>query len=128
MLDVLMTDQVTVRRAKPGSREASGKVQLEQVLDVDNTGLYLACKFQERGRRIVDSRGVESRSDATLLFRADAQLQLRAEDIVVTADGRAWRVAGLDTEKALFTRDLYGRADLVRSDRAVPPDKGSYGG
>lgn len=128
MLDLLMTDHVTLRRPVPGSREASGKVQLQQVLDVDETGLYLTCKFQARGRRIVDSKGVESRSDATLLYRVTDKPELRIDDIVVTSDGRSWRVAGLDTEKALFSTVSYGRADLMRSDRAVPPDKGVFGG
>ena len=127
MLDLLMNQTVTLRRAKPGGLSLEGKIELAYVVDVDETQLELRCRIEGRGRRILDPRGVEIKSDAQMSYRVTGKPALKLEDVVVTKDGLAWRVVGLEEQEQMFGGAKYGRADLMRTEIPVVKDKHFYG-
>jgi hypothetical protein len=128
MLDALMTETVTLRRPKPGTREVSGKVQLAEVLDEVECQVPLRCKIEARGRRVIDSRGVETRGDAQMVYRVTGKPEVLLEDFVVMKDGRTWKVISLEEQQMLAGGAKYGRADLQRTEIKLPLDKHTYDG
>lgn len=116
-------EKVTLRRPKVGTLQMAGQSQIEEVLDSDGSQLHLWVTIERRGRRVTDAKGVEVQTDGTLLFVVVPKPEVRIGDIAVTADGRAWRVIRLETQKARFGKIEYGRADVQRTELAVPKDK-----
>ena len=126
MLDALMNQTVTLRRAKPGGIDVNGRVELAYVVDVDETQMELRCRIEARGRRILDQRGVEIKADAQMSYRVTGKPALKLEDVVVTKDGQAWRVVSLEEQEQMFGGAKYGRADLMRTEIPVVKDKLFY--
>lgn len=125
MLDTLMGQLVTLRRPKLGSRSVSGKAEYDYVLAADETQVKVRCRIELRGRRTIDTRGAEIRTDAQMLYRQTGQPVVLIEDVVVTKDGRAWRVVAVDEQQMLFGGTTYGRIDLVKTEMPVKLDKDS---
>ena len=126
MFDVLYRDTVTIRRPKVGSLGVAGQPELERVLAVDETELVLKCRFESKGRKTIDNRGAEIKTDATLLFRVIGKPALQLEDYVVRPDRTGWRVVDIEEQSALFGGSTYARAGLMRTDRTFPLDKDTY--
>ncbi len=127
MLDALFVDRVTVRRAK--TRGVANEVVYEQVLDKvdgDKKGggpAILNCRIERRRRRVITEQREEIQTDATMVFRVVALPTIEMTDIVVDAKGKAYKVAGLESDRALFGGGEYARADLQDTKLDVPADK-----
>ena len=128
MLDALMVDRVTVRRAK--TRGVANEVVYEQVLDKvdgDKKGggpAILNCRIERRRRRVITEQREEIQTDATMIFRVVPLPTVEMTDIIVdSAKDRAYKVAGLERDRALFGEGEYVRADLQDTKLDVPPDK-----
>lgn len=127
MLDALFVDRVTVRRAK--TRGVANEVVYEQVLDKvdgDKKGggpAILNCRIERRRRRVITEQREEIQTDATMVFRVVPLPTVEITDIIVDDKDRAYKVAGLEKDRALFGEGEYVRADLQDTKLDVPPDK-----
>ena len=126
MFDTIYSDTVTLRRPKVGSLGVNGQPELEAVLDTDGTELVLRCRFESKGRKTIDNRGAEIRTDATLLYRISPTPVLQLEDFVVRKDRTGWKVVDIETQSILFGGAEYGRAGLMKTERTFPLDKDAY--
>jgi hypothetical protein len=124
MNENLYRQTVTIRRPKAGGMAADGRLTYEIVMGEGDLPVTVRCHLEQRGRRVFSTQGIEVRTDATMLFRQRPSVgaEIRIDDIVVDHDGAAWKVVGLDTQKAMFGCRVMGRADLQSTTNPVPHD------
>jgi hypothetical protein len=117
-------DVVTILRPKKGTLGAGGSAAVwEQVLDEDDAPVEVECAFEERGRRLVNERGAEVQTDATMNFRGNDPAALEKGDVVVF-DGRAFEILDLQKPRLRGSSGHYAQAGLkLRKDlpQAVSP-------
>jgi hypothetical protein len=125
MLDALFVNRVTVRRAE--TRGVNNEVVYKQVLDMEDEKAggpaILNCRIERRRRRIITEAREELTTDATMLFRVVPLPAIEMTDVIVDEKGNAYKVAGLESDNALFGEGEYVRADLTKTELEVPPDK-----
>jgi len=125
MLDVILTETVTVRRAKPGQRSVTNSVQYEELKDEGGFPLPIRCRIERRRRRVHTSlEGVELDADATLVYRVDKAPEIKPEDLIyLSRTKEVWRVLTHETADLLFQgKAHYGRLALQLSRQVVPGD------
>lgn len=120
MFEATFNEQVTVRRAV--SRDARNKTSYEQVLDAGGGPLYLKCRIERTRRRIFDLAGVQTESDASMLFRDDLAPQIAPEDLIVTSAKETFKVLIKAAATSLFGGAKYARAELRETRTSVPED------
>jgi hypothetical protein len=123
MLGVLFNTKVTVRRAQVGGRTARNAVTYEQLVDSTGFPLTLKCRLERRGRRIFSTTGHEKESDAQMVWRDTATVEIKDEDLIVTTKGETFKVMSVERQTKLGTAVGYGRAQLRRTEIPVPGDK-----
>lgn len=124
MLDVVLTDSVTVRRIKTGTRTATNSVSYDELKDEGGFPIPVRCRIERRKRRIHGLEGVELDADATLVYRADKSPEIRPEDLIYLGRTKeVWRVLTHETADLLFCgKANYGRLALQMFRQPVPGD------
>ena len=112
MMSLLYRQTVTIRRPQAGSGLVDGAVTYKVVLDDEESPMRLRCRLERRARRLFTAQGAEVQTDATMLFIQKDATELFIDDVVVDQDSNAYKVVGLETQKALFGSRVSGRADL----------------
>ena len=123
MSENLFLERVTIRRPKAGTRQVDGSTTYEIVLGEGELPIEVRCALERRGRRVFSTQGVEVQGEATMLFRQKTSAEVLIDDILVDSSGQAWKVVGLDVQKALFGSRRMGRADLQKTVDPVPHDE-----
>ena len=126
MLESLYRQKVRIMRLEAGSSSGDGAGTYAELLDGIPSSLApvpLRCKLDEVGSRGVTQQGAEQRYDATMLFVVQALPNLLLHDIVVTEDGRKFRVERIESTRPVGSRKTYGNAKLNRTTTAVPEVK-----
>jgi hypothetical protein len=119
MFDLLFKDKATLRGA--ATRDARNAVSYEEKTDEAGFTLTLRCRFERRGRRVMTTPGVETQTDASMLYRSSNAPLLELEDLVVIA-GETFRVVGITKQRLEGTAVEYSRADLALDRTVVPED------
>jgi hypothetical protein len=112
MLDTMLRETVTLRRAKAGSRSVQNEVVYEILRDAAEIPIEVRCRIERRRRRIFSTAGVEEESDGTMLYRISSKVDIQTNDLVVDRNGQAYKILGFDEQSSLFGSASYRRADL----------------
>lgn len=126
MLESLYRQTVRIMRLKAGSSDGTGAAVYEELLDGVESSMApvpLKCKLDEIGARGVTKEGAEQRYDGTMLFVVQALPNVLLHDIVVTEDGRKFRVERIESTRPIGSRKTYGNAKLNRTATIVPEVK-----
>lgn len=121
MLDVLFNESITIRR--PTGRTAANAITYEQAKNEDGTGIVVRCRIEETRRRVIGTDGIQTESDATMVFRVNGNPVIGLEDVVIRDSGTAYRVIGINAQQAIGTPYKYARLDLALTKQLVPEDE-----
>ena len=120
MLDILLKDKVTVRRA--GARDVRNNITYTQLTDSKGHPTHVTCKLDKRRRRIFSTDGVEMESDATMVYRVQGNPIVMLEDLVYF-DGTSYKIIAFAEQNMLFSAFNYVRADLQLTRDVQPEDR-----
>lgn len=125
MLDTMMRENVTLRRARAGSRTVKNEVTYDILRDDAEIPIVLRCRIERRRRRIFSAQGVEEESDGTMIYRVTSKVDVKANDLIVDRNGQAFKILGFDEQPSLFGSATYRRADLRLT--RLPVEEGEDG-
>ncbi len=123
MFSAFYRQAVRIMRLKASSADGSGAVVYEEVLNAAGAPLPLKCKLEEIAGRAVTLQAAEETRDATMLYKVGTAPDVRLQDVVVTAEGRRFRVNRIESNRALGSRAVHARASLSRVVVDVPEVK-----